>query len=84
MDGACRLIADRLPSPQLRLDHRPDGTYTVRADQAEAEALFADQGVLRHLVVSHFTWRLPEMKTPSRTRRLAGLIVNRWLTSLDI
>ena len=58
-----------LPAPQLRIDHHADGTYAVRADQATAEALFGDQGGLRHLVVANFVWILPEIKTETAIRR---------------
>jgi hypothetical protein len=66
-------ISDRgntnLPSPQLRLDHVSDGTYAIRADQAKAEELFEDQGVLSHLVVANFVWQVPAFKANARVWR---------------
>ena len=70
-----------LPAPQLRIDHRADGTYAVRPDQATAEALFGDLRVLRHLVVANFVWSLPEIKTETAIRRHVGRVVNGWQLS---
>ena len=70
-------ISDRgntgLPGPRLRLDHA-DGGYAVRADQADAEALFADQGVLRHLLMANAVWTPPARRADAapRAHRLAA------------
>lgn len=67
-------ISDRgnigLPG-RLRLDHTADGGFRVRDDQAQAEALFADQGVLRHLLVANAVW-IP--KPVPGTNRLLRLV----------
>ena len=68
-----------LPGPLLRLDHA-DGGYVVRADQADAEALFADQGVLRHLVVANAVWAPPARWADAAPRGIAWLLRN-WQVS---
>ena len=76
-------ISDRgttgLPGPLLRLDHA-DGGYVVRADQADAEALFADQGVLRHLLMANAVWAPPARWADAAPRRIAWLLRN-WQVS---
>jgi hypothetical protein len=54
----------------------------VRADQATAEALFADQGVTSHILVGNFTWQLPRIVAPqSDASRVAAAILNDWMLS---
>ena len=48
-----------------RLDHNADGTYAVRADQAEYQDLNQDMGNRRHLLKANFLWDLPNV--PSTT-----------------
>ena len=62
-----------LPGPRLRLDHA-DGGYVVRADQADAEALFADQGVLRHQLMANAVWAPPARWADAAPRRIAWLL----------
>ena len=68
-----------LPGPRLRLDHA-DGGYVVRADQADAEALFADQGVLRHQLMANAVWAPPARWADAAPRRIAWLLRN-WQVS---
>ena len=65
-------------NPVIRYDHNPDGTYTVRADQATAAALFADQGLTRHIITSTAVWSLPKVKTDSSTMKAVGAVINDW------
>jgi hypothetical protein len=71
-----------LPNPAgsspLRLDHRPDGSFEVRADQARFDELFMDQGTLRHVVQSNFVWDLPDWRRTGAAHRILGAIVNDW------
>ncbi len=71
----------QLPAPQLRLDHHADGTYSIRADQAVAEALFADQGVTTHIAVANFVWDLPHMDGGGFVRTNLARLVNGWQLS---
>ncbi|MEO7190739.1 MAG: carboxypeptidase regulatory-like domain-containing protein [Vicinamibacterales bacterium] len=70
-----------LPSPQLRIDHAEDGSYGVRPDQATAEALFADQGRVPHILVANVTWVLPHLAARNRFTRKAGVLLNGWQLS---
>jgi hypothetical protein len=58
-----------LPGAGLRLDH-VDGGFRVRDDQAQADALFADQGVLRHLLVANAVWQPKPIPGERRILRL--------------
>src|SRR5690606_3502993 len=40
----------------LRLEHAADGSYSVRADQADYEALMNDIGIQRHIVKANAVW----------------------------
>ena len=46
---------------QTRLQHAPDGTYTVRSDQAEYEKQNEMQNLQRHLLKANWVWDLPEL-----------------------
>jgi Carboxypeptidase regulatory-like domain len=66
---------------QKRLQHAPDGTISVRADQAEYEKLNEDLNLQRHLMKANFVWSLPKIPTPNAGMRAVGLIVNDWQLS---
>jgi hypothetical protein len=68
-------------NPQVRLDHNPDGTYVVRADQAIAERLFENNPMTRHIVKAHFVWDLPDWSTSTVASKIAAAIVNDWQLS---
>ena len=44
-----------------RLQHNDDGTITVRADQATAQALLGNNKPLPHVMRAYFTWDLPDL-----------------------
>ena len=52
-----------------RLQHNADGTYVIRADQAEYEELNKDMGNRRHLLKANFLWDLPNLPATSQTTR---------------
>jgi hypothetical protein len=66
---------------QKRLQHAPDGTISVRADQAEYEKLNEDLNLQRHLMKANFVWSLPKVPTSNAGLRAAGLILNDWQLS---
>jgi hypothetical protein len=65
----------------LRLDHAADGSYSVRADQAEFNELMKDQGLQRHVFIANFVWDLPDLQGDSATQRVVGAVVNDWQLS---
>jgi hypothetical protein len=64
-----------------RLDHHADGSYSIRADQAEYEALNKDMGNRRHLLKANFLWDLPNLNATGQAMRVVGLLVNDWQLS---
>ncbi len=64
-----------------RLQHSPDGTYSLRADQAEYEEMNKDQGNRRHLLKANFLWDLPDISSTSGAMKAVGLLVNDWQVS---
>jgi hypothetical protein len=65
--------------PQLRLVHAADGTISLAPTNAAAQALFADQGLTRHIVQMNFVWGLPSMK-PDHTgvMKAVALVLMDW------
>jgi hypothetical protein len=65
----------------LRLDHAPDGSFSVRADQAQYDELNKNQGLRRHLVKANFIWDLPDLERRSAVSRVVGAVINDWQLS---
>jgi len=63
-----------------RLQHAADGTFSYRADQEEADALFQTDPV-RHTMKGNFIWDLPDVKASASTMRVIGALVNDWQLS---
>jgi hypothetical protein len=63
-----------------RLQHAPDGSFSYRADQAEADALFQTDPVV-HTMKGNFIWDLPDLRSSRSGLRALGLIVNDWQLS---
>ena len=67
-------------SSAVRLQHNPDGSFQIRADQAQADALLGQNNppqVLR----ANFVWALPGIHSSEASLRAAGYIVNDWQIS---
>jgi outer membrane receptor protein involved in Fe transport len=64
-----------------RLQHNPDGTFSVRADQAEYEELNKQLNLQRHLAKANWVWALPKMPTPNAAMKALGLVINDWQLS---
>jgi hypothetical protein len=43
----------------LRLQHGPDGSLSVRSDQDQYEELMENAGLIRHVLKANFVWELP-------------------------
>ena len=63
-----------------RLQHAPDGSFSYRADQQEADALFQTDPVV-HTMKANFVWDLPDVKSSQSTLRALGLVINDWQLS---
>jgi hypothetical protein len=64
---------------QSRLQHAPDGTISLRADQAEYEKQNENLALQRHVIKSYAVWDLPD--APSQLGRLGGYLLNDWQIS---
>jgi hypothetical protein len=68
-------------STAARLQHNPDGSYSLRADQADADALLGRTIDRRHSMKAHFVWDLPDLTATGASRRALALVVNDWQVS---
>jgi len=67
---------------QGRLQHNADGTYSLRADQAQYEDLMGKNlGLAKHVIKGNFVWALPTMKADSGGMKAVALVVNDWQLS---
>jgi carboxypeptidase family protein len=64
-----------------RLQHNPDGSFFIRADQAEADALLGAPDPQAHILKANFVWDLPDISSNGRLLRSIGLIANDWQLS---
>jgi hypothetical protein len=65
----------------LRLNHNADGTYAVRADQAQYEALNSNMGNRPHIIKVNAIWELPKVGDDSSAKKALGYVVNNWQLS---
>ena len=73
--------AAALTLPPLRLQHHPDGSFSVREDQRQYEELNKNMGTPRHVMRLSGVWDLPDMSGGSRIRSVIGNVVNDWQLS---
>ena len=59
-----------------RLDHAPDGTATLRADQEQYEELLGTLDRRPHIIKANGVWSLP--RAPESFGRAVGFILNDW------
>ncbi len=64
-----------------RIEHRPDGTFGVRADQDRADELLGNQNPTAHFMKASFVWMLPRLRSDRPVWRAVGLVVNDWSLS---
>jgi carboxypeptidase family protein len=64
---------------QLRLQHAPDGTISIRSDQAQYEALNENLALQRHVIKSFAVWDIPN--APSRFGQVGRWLLNDWQVS---
>src|SRR6185436_19417495 len=60
----------------VRLQHAADGSYVIRADQAEADEVLKDQGLQRHTIKGNVVWDFPNMSADGATRHVIAAVVN--------
>ena len=64
-----------------RLQHNADGSFALRADQAEYEDLNSDMGNRRHIVKGNFLWDLPNVSASGGVGHVLAAIANDWQLS---
>jgi hypothetical protein len=64
-----------------RLQHAADGSYSIRSDQAEAQALLGDNNTAVHILKANFVWDLPDLRNRNLAMRGIGFILNDWMFS---
>ncbi len=64
-----------------RLQHNADGTYSERADQAQADALLGNFIPIRQTLKGNFVWALPKIQSSEAALKAIGLITNDWQVS---
>ena len=65
----------------LRLQHAPDGSYSVRADQDQAQKLLGEVIPVKHFFKGNFVWDLPDLRRDGAALRGLGLLINDWQLS---
>jgi hypothetical protein len=68
-------------STAARLQHNSDGTYALRADQAEADDLLGTSIAKEHTFKGNFVWDLLDIRGSSGVMRTIALIANDWQLS---
>jgi len=66
---------------QERLQHNPDGSISIRSDEAQYEALNSRLNLQRHLVKANWVWDLPKLHSDQMALKTVGYVVNNWQLS---
>jgi hypothetical protein len=70
-------LSDKQQAP-ARLQHNPDGTVTVRADQALADEILGNNHPQTHIMRANFVWQLPKINSNNGGLKALGHLVNDW------
>ena len=73
-------LYDRQSSDE-RIQHNADGTWSYRADQAEADELLGNNNPIAHTMKANFVWDLPDLQADSSTLKAIGYVLNDWQLS---
>ena len=65
----------------VRLQHHPDGTFSLRDDQEQLDELLRNTGNRPHVIRGNFVWELPGISTGNAVSKVAGAIINDWQLS---
>ncbi len=75
------IVLSSTGSTAARLQHAPDGTYSIRSDQGEADKLLGRTVDRRQLLKGYFVWDLPDLQGAGAGSRALGWVVNDWQLS---
>ena len=68
-------------STAARIQHNPDGTFSERADQAQADELLGNFIPVKHNFKGNFVWDLPDIHSSNDAWRTIGYLANDWQLS---
>jgi hypothetical protein len=68
-------------STTARLQHNPDGTFSERPDQAQADQLLGNFVPVTHNLKGNFVWDFPNIKDGEGAKRWVGYLANDWQLS---
>jgi hypothetical protein len=72
------IVLSQTGSTTARLQHNPDGTYSERPDQAEADKLLGQYIPNRHILKGNFVWDMPDVPNNGSATQVLGYILNDW------
>ncbi len=72
------IVLSQRGSTGVRLQHNPDGSFSERPDQPQADRLLGDYVPNRHILKAHFVWDLPGVKSRGGTPASHAL---KWVTN---
>jgi len=75
------IVLSQKQNAGARLQHNPDGSYSERPDQAQADKLLGDYVSYRHQFKGNFVWDLPDVPKSNTGLKAAGLLLNDWQLS---
>jgi hypothetical protein len=64
-----------------RVQHAPDGSWSIRPDQDKANELFNTFIPNKHIFKGNFVWDLPDLKAAGSALKAVGLVINDWQLS---
>jgi hypothetical protein len=68
-------------STAARIQHNPDGTFSERADQAQADELLGNFIPVKQNFKGNFVWDLPDIQAQDGALRAIGYLANDWQLS---
>lgn len=68
-------------SSPTRLQHAPDGSFSIREDQAAADELLRNTGNRPHVIRGQFVWDLPNMTSSTLAGKVVSAVANDWQIS---
>jgi hypothetical protein len=68
-------------SQAQRLQHAADGSFSVRADQDEAQKLLGETIGTKHYLKGNFVWDLPDLRMDGAALKGLGWLINDWQLS---
>jgi hypothetical protein len=68
-------------SSPTRLQHAPDGSFSIREDQAAADELLRNTGNRPHVIRGQFVWALPNLTSSTLAGKVISAVANDWQVS---